>query len=235
MKIKETLVVDSREPEEVVKAFEESGLFANIVVRELDVGDVKIGKLRIERKAFPDYLNSWRDGRLDSQIERLCNLPDEVGIIIIHDVSKSNPWIDKGMRISGIKHIDSLNFVLPVFKAQNLKSFVKKVSIYARHAIDGEYLFHFEGRRTEIEASPNDIVNLYTGFPGVETKLAKRIYKKYPVPAKLFARMKKCGVLNPPKKGGRAELLKKAWFTGIKGIGYGKAKEIEELILLGIK
>ena len=234
MGFKETLTIDTREPPEVIKAFRASKLFDNIVVRELETGDMKIGSLRVERKTFPDYIHSWKEGRLDSQIERLAQLKDEVGIIIVYDTNKASRWIDRNLRMAGLKHLDSLNFVLPIFKARDLEAFIRKVAVFAKHALDRQYLFEFCGRRTEILSSPDDVVNLYAHLAsGVSIKLAKRIKKRYPSPEKLIKAIKKCGVLNPPKKGGKVVLMKSAWFNGIKGIGFGKAKQIEELLLLG--
>ena len=122
------------------------------------------------------------------------------------------------MKVGAIKHLDHINYVLPVFKSRDLNSFITKVAIFARHAIDGEYLFFFKARRTEIILTKDPVEKFYaSALPGVNLKLAKRIRKKYSTPLKLLQAIEDCGVHNPPK-GGKSTLMKRAWFSGIKGI-----------------
>ena len=222
-KIKTPLVIDSREPKDLIKLFEESLLFEQIEVRELDVGDFDFGCLRIERKSLSDFINSWRSGRLDSQIERLLALENQVGIIIIHDYSKASPWIDKGLRMAAMKHIENLNMTLPVFKTKNVNTLMNKIIAFAKHAQDGEYVLNFTGRKTKVKPAANRIVYFYSSLPGVSEVLAERLYKRFPIPIKLFQKIHR---LSKKKKA-------KAWHHGIKGIGSGKATEIEAMLLEG--
>lgn len=231
----EPLYIDSREPDSLIKAFEEHGFFENIIVTKLDTGDLKFGKLVVERKSFIDYLNSWREGRLNDQVERLVNLKDEVGIIIVHDYKKSDRWIKPGLRAAGIKHLDNINFVVPVYKVNDIDGLVNKLMLFAKHALDGKYLFDFEGRKVEARSAPNRIVYLYASLPGVGQDLAKKLYKKYPNPCDLIDDMKSVGMLNQPE--GRTAKLrkKKMWHYNIKGLGDKKAKDLEEMLLYGKK
>lgn len=223
------LVIDSREPKGVKEAFYNSGLFENIHVRELDVGDFKIGGLRIERKGFSDFVSSWREGRLASQVERMMALEGEVGIVIVHDYEKFSKYIDYGLKAAAMKHMENMNFVLPVFKTKNFDSFLLKVYKFAKHAEDGEYLFHFSGRKTKIKKAENRIIYFYASLPGINEILAKRIWEKYPLPTDLFKAISKCGILQAYK--GKKNIKK--WYEDIRGVGKGKAIEIEEMILQG--
>jgi len=231
----EPLYIDSREPKSLIDAFKEHGFFKNIVVVKMDTGDIKFGKLVIERKAFIDYLNSWREGRLDDQIERLVNLKEEVGIVIIHDYQKADRWIKPGLRSAGIKHIDSLNFVVPVYKTKSLEGMINMIARFAEHALDGKYLFDFQGRKVEARSAPNRIVYMYASLPGVGQDLADKLFKAYSCPSELIDAMKKAGMLNPPD--GKTDKIRKSkmWHKKIKGLGDKKAKDLEEMLIKGKK
>lgn len=230
----EPLYIDSREPASVVEAFEKNGFFKNIIVKKLETGDIQFGHLVFERKAFIDFLNSWREGRLDDQVERLANLGDDmVGVLIIHDYAKSDRWIKPGLRAAGIKHIDSLNFVVPTYKVRDLETMINRIKGFAKHALDGKYLFNFTGRKAHAASAKNRIIHFYAGMPGIGEDLAEKLYEKYPNPVELFNEIRRAGVLNEPKGRTKTVRMKKMWFNGIKGIGLGKARDVEEMLIQG--
>jgi len=219
--VKIPLTIDSKEPKEVIQKFQNSGLFETIHVHELDVGDFDLGCLRIERKSFSDFVASWREGRLGSQVERLINLENKVGIIIIHDYDKFSRFIDFKLKAAAMKHIDNLNFVLPVYKTKDFNSFMSKILRFAKHAEDGQYLLEFTGRKTKPKPAKNRIIYFYASMPGVSETLAERLWKKFPIPVKFFMAMS------------RRVKKKKTWYDHIRGIGQGKAEDIEDMILQG--
>jgi len=72
-----TLIVDSREKENVRKALDAFNV--NYVIQTLPVGDFQIytpqGKVTVERKQMGDFISSLMSGRLESQMHRLANEP----------------------------------------------------------------------------------------------------------------------------------------------------------------
>lgn len=227
----EPLFIDSREPQSIIDAFEEHGFFKNIIVKKLETGDIKFGHLVFERKAFIDFLNSWREGRLDDQVERLANLGDDlVGVLIIHDYTKSDRWIKPGLRAAGLKHLDSLNFVVPTFKVRDVNAMINKIKRFAKHALDGKYLFSFTGRKAHAASAKNRVIHFYAGMPGIGEDLAEKLYEQYPNPFDLFKKMQEFGMLNEPEGRTKAIRRKKMWFSKIHGIGVGKAKDVEEML-----
>jgi len=228
------LIVDSREPDFVVEKFKEHGFFTNVIVEKLETGDIKFASLVIERKAMIDFINSWREGRLDDQVERLANLgDDQVGILIVHDYRKANRFIKPGLRGAALKHIDNLNFVVPTYKTRDMDTFINKVMAFAKHAIDGKYLFTFTGRKAQAMSIKNRIVYFYASLPGVGRDIAKKLYKKYPNPVKMFQRMMRAGILNEPSGRSKVAKHRKMWHHAIRGLGDGKAEDIEEMLING--
>jgi len=230
----EPLYIDSREPASVVEAFKKHGFFKNIIVKKMETGDIQFGHLVFERKAFIDFLNSWREGRLDDQVERLANLPEDmVGVIIIHDYAKSDRWIKPGLRAAGLKHINSLNFVVPTFKVRDMDVMINRIMGFAEHALDGKYLFKFTGRKAHAASAKNRIIHFYAGMPGIGEDLAEKLYEKYPNPMELFNEMRRGGMLNQPEGKSKVARRRKMWHAIVHGIGDGKAQDVEEMLIQG--
>jgi ERCC4-type nuclease len=62
----EKIVVDSREPNEILELVKKLNYFTE--VQNLEVGDIQFGNILIERKDIGDLINSVRDNRLWEQL-----------------------------------------------------------------------------------------------------------------------------------------------------------------------
>ena len=74
--LKNALILDSREPESVIRVFEKASPWG-VVIEKLDYGDISGKHIIVERKHFPDLYQSIRSMRIWDQIQGLCDWADE--------------------------------------------------------------------------------------------------------------------------------------------------------------
>jgi len=80
------LIVDSREPAHIKKAFINLGekhKDLNVEVKALKTGDFLNKYFILERKELEDFIGSFISGRLDEQVNRMLETPQPLKILLI--------------------------------------------------------------------------------------------------------------------------------------------------------
>lgn len=158
------IIMDDREPPEVEIFLKERGVV--VIKKRLDVGDYIIGEIGIERKSSSDFLNSVMDGRIFKQVENLKESFEKV-ILIIEDAKVEDLKILRGTVVSLI-----LKFGVNVMFSKDLSETCEYLLLLSKK-FKKDY-FSIGKRKVE-----DPRISVLVGFPGIGTKLAKKLLKKF--------------------------------------------------------
>jgi len=170
----------------------------------LTVGDYQLNNLIAERKTMPDLIGSVKDGRLFLQAGKLAKI-NESSIIILEGTLRD--LLHSGMRreaIQGTLITLMLRFGIPVLRSNSPEESAR-LMLYAARQIERENTFgdrSIKKWRYRGKTQKNSINQMHVlqGIPGVGTRLATQILKRF-------------GSIATLCKASKEELLK------VKGIG----------------
>ncbi len=207
-----SVIVDSREfQSRVTKHLKDLGV--EIKQKKLDVGDyICSDRVGVERKSIRDFLQSIIDQRLFNQI---CNLSDSFSNPVL--ILEGNPellFLERNIHenaIRGLFTTIAVDFKIPIIWTLNSRETAAQIFWIAKKEQIAEK------REIKIRCNKKALTlskqqeYLVAGLPNINTKLSKRLLKKFKTPRKVFSASEE-------------KLMK------IEGIGKEKAKKILELL-----
>ena len=205
------LTIDTREPLELVKQFENHPKIIEVLRSELPDGDIIYQNLLIERKTYNDFYGSLIGGHLHDQVARMKESGKKC-ILTLYRVPYETLSHEQYAVVK--KHAQTLNIILPTFDLGKEEGFVDFVIRMIEHYDSGEYFDHFRAPIVRV-THPNPITALYCSFPGVGAKLAERIAVKYPQPFKLVEAVQESGCFDPKRWKSKAAWGREAWFRNL--------------------
>ncbi len=169
------IFVDHREDGNIKGLLEKN----NGIVKEmsLEVGDYLCSdRVCIERKTSSDFINSIIDGRLFKQLEELKDNFTKP-VIIIEGNNFRESMNENAIKAAIASVI--LDYEIPIIMTKNEEDTAKTVYWFAKkEQIESERPVGIKGKK-----KPKDIKKLQehiiSGFPGVSTKISKRILEEF--------------------------------------------------------
>jgi Fanconi anemia group M protein len=184
---KPTVLVDHRERASGVTRILER---KNVSVRpvQLEVGDyICSDRVCLERKVISDFLNSIIDQRIFSQLENLAGSYEKPVLVL-----EGNPellYLERDMHenaIRGALASIAIDYGIPIIWTQNPRETAEQIFWIAyREQVK-------EKREPQIRSSKRAPALsrqqefLVAGFPHINSKLSKRLLKKFKIPKKIF-------------------------------------------------
>lgn len=207
-----TVLVDHRERASgVTKILERKNVFVRLV--QLEVGDyICSDRVCLERKDVSDFLSSIVDRRIFSQLENLSGSYEKPVLII-----EGNPellYLERDMHgnaIRGALASIAIDYKIPIIWTQNPKETAEQI-FWIAHREQVK-----EKREPQIRSSkkastiPQMQEFLVAGLPHINSKLSRRLLKRFRTPRKIFSASEE-------------KLMK------VDGLGKEKAKKIFNLL-----
>jgi ERCC4-type nuclease len=207
-------VVDDREPPEVAETIERLISSAMVITERMQVGDIRIGPLTIERKTPSDFISSWFTGHLHTQIADMLTKTKRP-VLFIHGDPSDRMGSAEIDRIH--EHLLTLNMALPAYWFASLEEAVMWLADRARYIQKGEWIGYIKRPVRVLQPDNNPVTEVYLGLPHVGHELAQRLTEAFPT-LDAFSR----AVSTNPK-----------WHILVEGIGTSKAACIHDVWLDG--
>jgi DNA excision repair protein ERCC-4 len=173
------IVIDDREPHELVAHALRSCGCSAIEVRRLTIGDYVVNEsLLVERKSLRDLIVSIIDGRLFQQAKRLADADLPAALILegtTQDIQHSEM---RWEAIQGALVSVSLFFGVPVLRSRNLEETARTLFHAARQnaEVETDALVR-HARRPKRKAALQSYI--LQGLPGVGPKRAKQLIERF--------------------------------------------------------
>ena len=183
--------IDNRESTRTVTYFKrklkEAGF--DVQVSSLPVGDIVIPDkgICIERKTIEDFMGSFRDGRIDAQIQQMQDYP--VRCIIVQGVTKHQSFKYR-RHMTEMQYWGAIRSVVlkkdcPLIQVESNYQFWQVLRSIIKHA--GEIDEPIQGRQVVV-STKDAKEGVLCAVPGLGPKASREILKKYPtMPAILNA------------------------------------------------
>lgn len=173
------IVVDTREKNSLVISELVHKNEAEIIFRQIEIGDYLIGDTIIERKTFRDFISSMLSRRLIEQLRQMSKYEKRLLILEGKDFeifeekqSKLNPNAIRGMILS-----ISLDFQTPVIFTSDSEETAKYLILLAKRQLKSKTEFTFHSRKPSSEKEQKQYI--IESFPNIGPKNAKALFKKF--------------------------------------------------------
>jgi len=182
----EKIVVDSREPKEILELVKKLNYITE--VQNLEVGDIQISNILIERKDIGDLINSVRDNRL---WEQLYNLKQQEGykcfLIVIGDIQNAiHPGIKDIYRyiqyvknlLLSVQIVCSLSYGVYFIHCKDNLEFLEILKLLVQRATKSESLKPLQKKPRSLDDA---VVEMIGCIPKVGSKLAYQIAQMFSI------------------------------------------------------
>lgn len=175
------IIVDDREPADVVQAVERAYSNDTVLTKRLRVGDLRIGPLTVERKTVQDAINGLFSGHLMRQVVDLMTLCARP-ILCVH---MAHEQLDPEQYRILEERLKTINLVLPTYLFGSLDDLLSWTADRAKYLRTGEWFSYVKRPVRVRESSSSVVAGLYAGFPHVSNERADALAEAYPHPAEL--------------------------------------------------
>jgi ERCC4-type nuclease len=180
------IVVDNREPNEIVELIK--NLNVPVEVKRLEVADIQIGNILIERKDIADLVNSVRENRLWEQLYNLKQQKEyKPFLIVVGEIQDAlHPQIkDISRYIQYVKNILlSVQIVAPLsygvffIHCRDKLEFLEVMRLLVQRASKSESLKPLQKKPRSIRDA---VIEMIGCIPKVGSKLASEIARHYSI------------------------------------------------------
>jgi len=166
------VIIDNREKNSLV-ASELIKLNNKIQFEQLQIGDYIIGDIAIERKTYPDLINSIIDKRIFDQLENLKKYPNQ--LLIIEQDKTSNININENA-IRGFMLNTAIKSKIPIIFSKDEKDTARYLNLLT---------INKEQKKLSIRPSKNlaskeeQIQFILEGFPGIGPAKSEDLIKEF--------------------------------------------------------
>jgi Fanconi anemia group M protein len=166
------VIIDNREKNSLVTS-ELIKLNNKIQFEQLQIGDYIIGDIAIERKTYPDLINSIINKRIFDQLENLKKYPNQLLIIEQDKTSKINM---NENAIRGFILNTAIKSKIPIIFSKDEEDTAKYLNLLT---------INKEQKKLSIRPSKNSVSKeeqiqfILEGFPGVGPKKAEDLIKEF--------------------------------------------------------
>jgi ERCC4-type nuclease len=206
------LVVDAREPADMIQALKERGL--PVEVQQLTVGDYFIDEgMAVERKTAVDFVRSLFDGRLLDQCKRLKEAYETPVLVVEGDFASEVSWRKNPRAYWGALVAVAVEWGVIPFFTPGMHQTAELITVLFKRRTGKSG----EKKRLEIRQRPRVMSlrekQLYVveGLPGVGGEIAERLLRRF-------------GTVRSVMKASESELM------SVDGIGEVKASRIARLL-----
>ena len=170
------VIVDSRERnQELVDQLEALG--CSLVIETLDTGDYLLSdRIAVERKTIPDFESSIMSGRLFDQLDRMKKAFESPVLLI--EGSRREFKLDKNVILGAIASVYT-DFNTPVVRTANPKGSADMIFRIANREQNGKLRTPSPKGGARARSHEEFQVNIIGNIPGVGTKLAKMLLKRF--------------------------------------------------------
>ena len=182
------IVVDDREPIEIVSKLKELGL--NVTIQRLEVGDYDVGeKVLIERKTGSDYVSSLADDRLFEQALRLTESAEQVILILenFQEAFSSPGWFDRQKQVYGSLMYLTLRLgilLLPTSDNTETAQALERICSWVQEKKDDPVIFARGVKKSMSQLDRQQF--LLQGLPQIGPKTALTLLKHFETPMAVF-------------------------------------------------
>ena len=185
------VVVDNREPPEMLTAMDQHDDVNDWRLDQLDIGDIRFGHagVVIERKTPEDYASSVLSGRLDSQLHRMADAQDRPYVLVEGSISDFDSLEHTRIRSQSLRgHVASTmaRRRVPVLFCDEMNLLVDLGVRLARKEIEDKSVSYLQPSVVN-DASLPLTMQVYTCIPGIGVKTAESLYDHYPSVSDLLA------------------------------------------------
>lgn len=194
------VVLDKREPDNIALAFMKQDVDVDFEMLETDgvdefgntmkiqLGDIKIGNVHVERCTFSDFVSKVKSGRIYNQIADMKTLT-KAALLCIHESPRGESQLDVKDAAIVFKHSQTLNFVLPTFvfpsnplsgggAISGLDLMVDFLIDKSEYFTTEKYLTWFQ-RPTRLSNNKDPRIDVLCGFPGISNKRAEMLLSTF--------------------------------------------------------
>lgn len=177
------VIIDSREPEEMIIAVSNHSEVGDWFVDEREYGDLIINdSVAIERKTPSDFSSSVLDDRIKIQAKGLME-SDYRGYILVEgtidDIKNLKHSNLHENAIRGVMASITVRYGIPVIPVGNLESLVDLAVRMGRKATEEETSPVLESGAIESRDAPT-LVRMYACIPGIGQEAAWNLFSQYP-------------------------------------------------------
>jgi len=188
------IVVDNREPPEVLTAVDGHEDVSDWRLEQLDYGDLRceFGGVRVERKTPDDYASSVLSGRLDSQIHRMVSSDERCYILVEGSMSDFESLEHTRIRAESLRgHVASTisRRAIPVVFCDTADTLVDMCVRLSRKHLEPPSNSQMElESATGVESkSLSQTLRLFTAIDGVGPVTAQNLEDEFPSMGALVA------------------------------------------------
>lgn len=177
------IVVDHREPADVVARLEELGM--PVEVKQISPGDYVIGEVAVERKTVSDFFASLVDGRIFDQLQRLREAYPVPLVLVEGDLAAISEYKNPRAFWGAFLKFEIDDNVPVVFTPDQEQTCQVLVTLHRRiGARAAEYGLRHRPKMMTLEARQRYLVQ---GLPSVGETLSKNLLERFGSPRSVFA------------------------------------------------
>lgn len=178
------VVIDDREPSDVINEFAIHEEVSDWDIERLETGDVKIPtsttSILVERKTVQDYASSLTGGRLPRQIEEMQSVCENVYVMVDGDLSSTDSLYHTNLSGESIRgHMASVmaRKGIPVIPCSNTSLLVDMVVRLARKHIEKPSSNYMETGPVDIDRPVTE--RLYGNLTGIGSEMAHTLHTNF--------------------------------------------------------
>ena len=179
------VIVDTREPREILTKLKEHGIPCK--QEKLDIGDILIGNILIERKHIRDLVNSVRSKRIWKQLYQMkSNEEFKHILLVIGDISEAfHPNVKNWFRykaylqkmLLSLKIVSFLSFNVMLVQVKDMNEMIEFIKLLYQRGTKVS-LRPVKKKSTNIKDVVSDMLSC---IPRIGRKIAEEIVKKYSI------------------------------------------------------